>query len=192
MEKPSADEVTRLLQSWCRGDRAALDKLVPLVYNQLRRMAHRYMLRERRDHTLQTTALVNEAYIRLINADRVEWRDRAHFLAISANVMRRILVEFARARGSRKRGGNAPMVTLGDAVDSPIEPDSDLVALDDALNALAELDLREAQVVELRFFGGLNEKETAEVLDVSEKTVRRDWNHAKVWLLEELSRGGEP
>ncbi len=190
MAGQSTHEITLLLRDWCRGDRAALERLVPLVHDELHRLAHRYMGRERPGHTLQTTALVNEAYLRLIDAQQVGWRDRAHFFAISANVMRRILVEFARSRASRKRGGDAQRVTFDECVALPVERDSDLVSLDDALNTLADLDPREAQVVELRFFGGLSEKEAAEVLGVSEKTVRRDWNHAKVWLLDEMERGG--
>jgi len=191
MTRHSTHEVTLLLREWCRGDRSALGRLVPLVHDELHRLAHRYMSRERPGHSLQTTALVNEAYLRLIDASRVDWRDRAHFFAISANVMRRILVEFARSRASRKRGGNEPRLTLDECADLPLEQDADLVALDDALNALAELDPREARVVELRFFGGLTESEASGVLRVSEKTVRRDWNHAKVWLLEEMERGAK-
>ena len=184
----SSHDVTQLLQNWCRGDQAALDKLVPLVYDELHRLAHIYMVRERPDHTLQTSALVNEAYLRLINADRVQWQDRTHFFAISANVMRRILVQFARSRGSRKRGGGAQVEFDEALVPSP-ERDADLIALDEALTALAAIDPREAKVVELRFFGGMNVEETAEVLQLSGMTVKRDWNHAKAWLLQELKRG---
>jgi len=191
MAGPASHEVTRLLRDWCRGDHAALDKLMPLVYDELRRLAHHYMARERGGHTLQTTALVNEAYIRLIDAGQVEWKDRAHFFAISANVMRRILVEIARSRGSRKRGGDVCKVELEDAIVPAAERDTDLVALDDALNALSVIDPREAKVVELRFFGGLSVEETAEVLGVSEKTVMREWNLAKVWLLRELKHSGK-
>jgi RNA polymerase sigma factor (TIGR02999 family) len=185
----SPREVTLLLQNWCRGDPAALEKLIPLVYDELHRLAHIYMVRERPGHTLQTSALVNEAYLRLIDASRVEWKDRAHFFAVSANVMRRILVQFARSRGSRKRGRNAVKVDFDeDFFPSPAR-DAVLIALDDALNALANIDPREAKVVELRFFGGLSEKETAEVVGVTDRTVRQDWNHAKVWLMDELKRG---
>jgi RNA polymerase sigma factor (TIGR02999 family) len=166
-----------------------LDKLAPLVYDELHRLAHRYMARERAGHTLQTTALVHEAYFRLIDVKQVEWRDRAHFFAISAKLMRRILVEFARSRDSGKRGGDIARVTLDQATISPQGPDPDLVALNDALDTLAEVDPREAKVVELRFFGGLSVEETAQVLKVSTKTVMRDWNHAKVWLLHELKHG---
>jgi RNA polymerase sigma factor (TIGR02999 family) len=149
------------------------------------------MVRERPGHTLQTTALVNEAYLRLIDADRVEWKDRVHFFAISANVMRRILVEFARARGSQKRGGSAVKVDFDEAMFPSPGRDQVMIALDDALNELAEIDPREAKVVELRFFGGLSEKETAEVVGVTDRTVRQDWNHAKAWLTDELKRGAQ-
>jgi RNA polymerase sigma factor (TIGR02999 family) len=185
----SPSDVTGLLQDWRRGDRAALDRIIPLVYDELHRLAHRCMRGERPEHTLQTSALVNEAYLRLIDANQVEWRDRAHFLAISANVMRRILVQFARSRAARKRGGSALKVVFDEANVPALSPSADLAALDDALNALADLDAREAKVVELRFFGGLSEKEAAEVLGVSDRTVRQDWNHAKAWLLGELKRG---
>jgi RNA polymerase sigma-70 factor (ECF subfamily) len=185
----SSHEVTQLLQNWCRGDQAALDKLVPLVYDELHRLAHIYMARERPCHTLQTSALVNEAYLRLINANQVQWQDRTHFFAISANVMRRILVQFARSRGSRKRGGGAGRVDFDEALIASPERDADLIALDDALTALAAIDPREAKVVELRFFGGMSVEETAEVLQLSGMTVKRDWNHAKAWLLQELKRG---
>jgi RNA polymerase sigma factor (TIGR02999 family) len=187
----SSKEVTRLLKNWCQGDQAALDRLMPLVHDELHRLAHRYMLRERVGHTLQTTALVNEAYLRLIDADGISWQNRAHFFAISARLMRRILVDFARSRGYRKRGGDAAKVEFDDArVPSPGKS-ADLVAIDDALTALAALDPREAQVVELRFFGGLSEEETAEVLGVSARTVKRDWALAKAWLTRELKRGGD-
>lgn len=191
MTGDSPREVTLLLQDWCRGDHAALDKLIPLVYDELHRLAHIYMVRERPVHTLQTSALVNEAYLRLIDANRVEWKDRAHFFAISANVMRRILVQFARARGSRKRGGGAAKVNFDEAFVPTPGRDAVLIALDDALDELAQIDPREAKVVELRFFGGLSEKETAEVVGVTDRTVRQDWNHAKVWLMDALKRGAQ-
>jgi RNA polymerase sigma factor (TIGR02999 family) len=191
MARHSARDVTLLLQDWCRGDRAALDRLIPLVYTELHRLAHIYMVRERPGHTLQTSALVNEAYLRLIDADRVEWKDRTHFFAISANVMRRILVEIARARGSGKRGGGAGNVDFDEACVPSPGRDSILIALDDALNELAKIDPREAKVVELRFFGGLTEKETAEVVGVTDRTVRQDWNHAKAWLADEVKRGAQ-
>jgi RNA polymerase sigma factor (TIGR02999 family) len=185
----SPNEVTRLLRVWGQGDATALEKLVPLVYDELHRLAHIYLMRERPGHTLQSSALVNEAYLRLVDARDIDWQNRAHFFAISANVMRRILVEFARFRGSGKRGGKAVRVEFDEGLVPLPERREELVALDDALNALAAIDPREARVVELRFFGGLNAEETAEVMEVSSKTVLRDWEHAKVWLLRELRRG---
>jgi RNA polymerase sigma factor (TIGR02999 family) len=184
----SVHEVTLLLQDWRRGDRAALDKLVPLVYEELHRLAHRYMARERGDHSLQTTALVNEAYLRLIHAKQVDWQDRAHFFAVSANLMRRILVEFARSRRSGKRGGDVRKESLDESAVCPQRPDRDFIAINDALEVLAEADPRKAQVVELRFFGGLSVEETAQVIGVSCTTVMREWNQAKVWLFCELAR----
>ena len=190
MNQSSAKEVSLLLQSWRIGDQTALDKLVPLVYDELHRIAHGYMHRERVGHTLQTTALVNEVYLRLVDAKEVEWQDRAHFFAICASLMRRILVDLARSRGYKKRGGDIQKVTLDSDLVIPSSPDPDLVKLDDALKALAEFDPRKAKVVELRFFGGLREKEIAEVLAVSTKTVKRDWGLAKVWLLCQLRDKG--
>jgi RNA polymerase sigma-70 factor, ECF subfamily len=180
-------EVSELLQAWSDGDESALPKLTPLVYQELHRLAHYYMSRERADHTLQTTALVNEAYLRLVRTAKVDWRDRAHFFAVSAQVMRRILVDMARARGYAKRGGGVPHISLDETafVASP-ESDADLVALDEALSALSAIDMRKSQVVELRFFGGLSVDETAGVLKISPDTVMRDWSLAKVWLLREL------
>jgi RNA polymerase sigma-70 factor, ECF subfamily len=184
VNQSSTKEVSRLLQSWRVGDQTALDKLIPLVYDELHRIAHGYMHRERIGHTLQTTALVNEVYLRLVDAKEVEWQDRAHFFAICAGLMRRILVDIARSRGYRKRGGGLEKVTLDEALFVPAQ--LDLVKLDDALRALSDFDARKAKVVELRFYGGLNVKETAEVLKVSARTVKRDWMLAKVWLLCEL------
>ena len=182
-------ELSSLLRAWSNGDESALNELMPLVYDELHRLAHRYMARERAGHnTLQTTALVNEAYLRLIDADQVEWQDREHFFAIAAKLMRRILVDFARSRGYQKRGGNARKVTLDEALVVSPEPDQGLVKLDDALNALAEFDPRKARVVELRYFGGLTVEETARVLKIAVITVIRDWNMAKLWLLNELKR----
>jgi RNA polymerase sigma-70 factor, ECF subfamily len=189
MTTPLPEEVTDLLLAWGRGDRSALDRLIPLVYEELRRLAHRYMGQERPGHTLQTTALVNEAYLRLIDASRVRWQNRAHFFAVSAQLMRRILVDFARAHRNLKRGGAAQQVSLDEALPVAREPDADLVALDEALTALAAIDPRQARAVELRFFGGLSVDEAAEVLKVSPETVHRDWRVAKAWLLRELSRG---
>ena len=188
MTVTSSHEITQLLLAWSDGDQAALDKLVPLVYDELRRLARRYMNRESPGHLLQTTALVNEAYMRLIDAHQVKWQNRAHFFAISARLMRRILVDFARRSHKLKRGGKAVEVSLAAAVIGYDGRGTDLVAVDDALNALAALDPRQSQVVELRFFGGLKDNEIAEVLRVSHGTVRRDWRLARAWLHRELSR----
>jgi len=186
---PNSDSgPTELLQAWSQGDGAALDRLVPLVYEELHRLARRYMRQERADHTLQATSLVNEAYLRLIDVNRVEWRDRAHFLAVAAQMMRRILVEFARNRQRQKRGGGAVHVSLDDAQELPHSKDRDVVGLSDALSALATFDARMSQVVELRFFGGLSIEQTADVLNVSSETVMRDWKTAKAWLLREIRR----
>jgi RNA polymerase sigma-70 factor, ECF subfamily len=184
-ERPG--EVTQLLVAWNDGDESALEKLVPLVYGELRRLARRHMRRERPDHTLETTALINEAYLRLVDIRNVHWQDRAHFFALCARLMRRILVDFAHSRRYVKRGGGAQPLSLNESV--PVSPlqSADLVAVDDALQALAKIDGRKAQVVELRFFGGLTVEETAEALEVSPETVRRDWRLAKVWLWRELS-----
>jgi len=185
---PSPHEVSQLLRAWSSGDESALQKLIPLVYEELHRIARRYMGRERKGHTLQTSALVNEAYLRLVDWKNVEWQNRAHFFAVSAQMMRRILVDFARDRRYLKRGGGALQVSLAEAAGITSQRGTDLVALDDALNSLAEVDKRKSQVVELRFFGGLSVEETAEVLKVSPETVMRDWKLAKVWLLRELGK----
>jgi RNA polymerase sigma factor (TIGR02999 family) len=177
-----------LLLAWGRGDQAAFDQLAPLVYEELRRIARQHMGRERGGHTLQPTALVNEAYLRLIDIKRIQWQNRQHFFAMAARIMRRVLVDAARARGVRKRGGGAPTVSLNAALDVSKEPDRDLVELDDALNELSVVDPRKAQVVEMRYFGGLSVEETADALQVSSGTVMRDWRLAKVWLLRELAR----
>jgi len=182
-----AHDVTQLLQAWGQGDERALDKLMPLVYQELRRLAQRYMAHERPGHTLQTTALVNEAYLRLVDAGKVNFQNRAHFFAVSAQLMRRILVEFARRHGSLKRGGEVQRVSLEESLVVYGERGSDLVALDDALKALAALDARRSRVVELRFFGGLSVEETAAVLRVSPETVMHDWKLAKAWLRREMS-----
>lgn len=176
--------ISVLLREWSNGDRKALDQLIPLVYEQLHSLAHRYLRRENSAGTLQTTALVNEAYLQLVNVQEIEWKDRAHFFAISAKLMRRILVDLARSRRYEKRGGKVQRVTFKEA--AFVSRDLDFVQLDDALNALAEFDSRKARVVELRFFGGLSVKESAEILQVSPDTVKRDWRLAKVWLLGEL------
>jgi RNA polymerase sigma factor (TIGR02999 family) len=188
MAQPSPHEITRLLVAWSTGDEAALEQLMPLVYDELRRLARRYMHGERPGHTLQTTALVNEAYLRLVNWRDVQWQNRAHFFAVSAQIMRRILVDFAREKLYLKRGGGTVRVSLSEASYLPEGPGADLVELDEALTALASVDSRKSQVVEMRFFAGLSNREVAEVLKVSEGTVMRDWRLAKVWLLRELGK----
>jgi RNA polymerase sigma factor (TIGR02999 family) len=181
-------EVTQLLIAWSNGDQDALEKLVPLVYDELRRIARRYMDREPAGHALQTTALVNEAYLRLIEQREMKWQNRAHFFAISAQLMRRILVSMARARHAGKRGGEARQVSLDEALVVSEERAAELVALDEAMNELAALDPRRCRVVELRYFGGLSVEETAEVLKISPETVMREWKRAKAWLFTELNR----
>jgi len=183
-------DFTRLLLAWNGGDESALQKLVPQVYQELRRLAKRQMRGENPDHTLQTTALINEAYLRLVDLRNIQWQNRAHFFALCARLMRNILVDFARSRHYAKRGGGAHAVSLEEALVVSPSHSTDLVAVDDALKALAKIDDRKARVVELRFFGGLTVEESAEVLKVSAETIRRDWRLAKVWLLRELSRGG--
>ena len=179
---------TELLRAWSQGDESAREKLIPLLYDELHRLARRYMRQERPDHTLQATALVNEAYLRLIDVKRVEWRNRTHFMALAAEMMRRILIESARSRHRQKRGGGAVRVDIDDLGALPEPQERDFVALSDALSALALFDARMSQVVELRFFGGLTVEEAAEVLNVSPETVNRDWKTAKAWLLRELGR----
>lgn len=179
---PSPHDVTQLLVAWGNGDQSARDQLMPLVYDELHRLAHQYMNRERPGHTLQTSALVNEAFLRLVDQRDVHWQNRAHFLGVAAQMMRRILVDYARNRQYAKRGGNACQVSLDEAVIVANERSADVVALDEALKSLAEFDLRKSQIVELRFFGGLSIDETAEVLTVSPGTVMRDWTLAKAWL----------
>jgi RNA polymerase sigma factor (TIGR02999 family) len=187
--KPSPDEVSRLLLNWSKGDRTALDKLVPLVYDELRRLARHFMRREREGHTLQTTALVNEAYMRLIDQRSVSWQNRAHFFAIAAQLMRRILVDHARSRRYAKRGGEARQVSLDEVAIVSRERGAELVAVDDALTDLAAHDPRKSQIVELRFFGGLNIEETAEVLGISPTTVQREWRSARAWLYQAIREG---
>ncbi len=191
MGAPTLQHVTQLLQAWSQGQDEALQELLPLVHQELRRLAHRYMAGERAGHSLQTSALVNEAYLRLLGSRRVNWQNRAHFFAISAQLMRRILVDAARKRGYQKRGGGARNITQDEARLAPPEKSRDLLALDDALQALAQIDPRKSRVVELRFFGGLSVAETAEVLKVSADTILRDWSLAKAWLGRELGRGGK-
>jgi RNA polymerase sigma-70 factor (ECF subfamily) len=186
--RAAKDQVCELLRAWSAGDTSALERLTPIVYTELHRLARRYMRGERPGHSLQTTALVNEAYVRLVGYERVQWQNRAHFLAVSSQLMRRILVEHAR-RHNLKRGGGVPHVSLEEAALVGGNRAADLVALDDAMNALAQLDPRKAQVVEMRFFGGLDVGETADVLKVSPATVMRDWSTAKAWLYRELAGG---
>lgn len=186
MAQPDTQQITQLLLAWNQGESAALEKLIPVVHQQLRRMARRLMMQERLDHTLQATALVNEAYLQLIDCSKITWQNRAQFFAISSQLMRRILVDFARSRHYQKRGGGAQKVSLDSSLEIASAAHPDLVALDDALKALASLDPRKVQVVECRFFGGLSVEETAEVLKVSTDTVVRDWKMAKVWLLKEM------
>ena len=183
------EEVTQLLLAWRQGEPLALEELIPVVHKELRRLAHRYMSGEREGHTLQTTALVNEAYLRLVDSSQVQWQNRAHFFAMAAQLMRRVLVDFARTRNYQKRGGEVLRVEFDEAWMGSIGQGGDLVvALDDALQELAKFDARKSQVVEMRFFGGLSAAETAEVLEVSEDTVLRDWKLAKTWLLRELKK----
>jgi RNA polymerase sigma-70 factor (ECF subfamily) len=186
MPTASSGQVTRLLRAWSDGDAAALEGLLPLVESELRRLARTYMYRERRDHTLQPTALINEAFIRLASAQNIRWQDRAHFFGICARLMRRVLVDYARARGFQKRGARAERVPLSEVSIPVPELPVDIVALDLALEALAVKDERKCRVVELRFFAGLSTEETAEVLRVSADTVKRDWRMAKLWLLRQL------
>jgi len=184
--QPGAGDISVLLRAWSDGDRNALEQMTPIVYQELHRLAHRYMRKERAGHSLQTTALVNEAYLRLVDYKRMLWQDRAHFFAVSSQLMRRILVEHAR-RHNLKRGGGVQHVSLDEISVVGTSRAADLVALDDAMNLLGELDARKVQVVEMRFFGGLSVEETAEVLKVSSVTVRRDWTIAKAWLYRELA-----
>jgi RNA polymerase sigma factor (TIGR02999 family) len=183
----SAREITQLLKAWTAGDEQALEKLAPVVYQELHRVARRCMAGQKPGHPLQTTDLVNEAYLRLVNCAQMNWQHRAHFFAMSAQLMRRILIDIARSRGYQKRGGGVGPLSLDEAPTVGIEPDKNLVALDDALKELAAIDSRKSKVVELRFFGGLSIKETSEVLKVSVETVVRDWRLAKIWLVRELS-----
>jgi RNA polymerase sigma factor (TIGR02999 family) len=186
MTEPSSQSITQLLIAWSNGDRAALEQMIPLVYRELHQRAERYLHRERPGHLLQPTALVNEAYLRLIDCNNIQWQNRAQFFAVAAQLMRHILVDLARARDGAKHGGGLRQVSLAEAALIPHEESTDLVALDDALNRLEELDPRQSRVVELRFFGGLKLEEIAEVLSVSIGTVRRDWSLAQAWLFNEL------
>jgi RNA polymerase sigma factor (TIGR02999 family) len=184
---PKQHEITQLLAEWSDGNQSALDELYPLVYDELHRLARRYMSRERQGHTLQTTALINEAYVRLVDQKNIHWANRSHFFAISAQIMRRILIDHARRHAYAKRGGGAQQVSLDEVADLTSTRSSELLRLDEALKSLAERDPRRSQVVELRYFGGLDNKEIAGVLNVSENTVTRDWNMARAWLYQQLS-----
>lgn len=185
MNENSQESITVILQDWSRGNRTAADALIPLVYDELRKVAANYLRRERSEHTLQPTALVNEAYLKLIDISNVSWQDRAHFFAVASNVMRQILVDHARARQTEKRGGGQT-IALDEAVSFPSKPEVDLLALNDALERLAKLDEQQARIVEMRFFGGLSVEETAEVLGFSTRTVKREWAFAKAWLHKTL------
>ena len=185
---PAREQISQLLEAWAGQDPAARDALVPIVYDELHRLAHHYMRTERAGHTLQTTALVNEAYLRLVDVDRMQWRDRAHFFAMAATMMRRILVDHARAHARDKRGGGVIMTSLDEDVAAPSVPDVDVIALDDALERLGRIDERQARLVELRYFAGLTIDEAAEALGISAGTLKREWAIAKAWLYRELHR----
>src|SRR5688572_30155447 len=182
-----SENVTRLLQDWGKGDQQALEELLPLIYNELRRLAHNFLYRERPEHTLQTTALVHEAYLKLIDQRDARWQNRAHFFAIAAQAMRRILIDSARRHAAMKRGGPAEKLSLDEAVSVSVEPDANLLALDEALNALAEIDPQQSRIVELRYFGGLTIEETAEVMKTSPATIKREWAMARAWLHQALT-----
>ena len=190
MDTPGSQEITELLAAWGGGDQAALERLVPLVYTELKRIARRHMFHESEGHILQTTALVHEAYLKLVSNPGAKWQDRAHFFAVSSQQMRRILVDAARSRLRKKRGANAPVVSLDDAPALSDSRAAEFVALDDALSELAALDPRRSRVVEMRYFGGMSMEETATVLNLSPATVMRDWNAAKAWLYTQLNRTG--
>jgi len=189
-KSPHQHEITQLLAEWREGSQSALDELYPLVYDELHRLARRYMSRERKGHTLQTTALINEAYVRLVDQKNVHWANRSHFFAISAQIMRRILIDHARRHAYAKRGGGARQVSLEEAATVVPNKSEELLRLDEALKSLAEMDPRRSQVVELRYFGGLNNEEIAGVLHISENTVTRDWNMARAWLYQQLTGSG--
>jgi len=191
MTGPTPSEITQLLHAWREGDSQALERLTEVVYSELHRMAQRYMARERDGHTLQSTALIGEVYVRLVKVSEVEWHDRAHFFAVCAQLMRRILTDFARSHGYQKRGAGARHIPLDEALVISAEPQIDLVSLEQALTRLGETDLRKSKVVEMRFFGGLTIEQTAEVLQISPETVTRDWNMARAWLLRELDGGSD-
>jgi len=188
LQRGPSNQVTELLYRWRRGDQSALDALVPLVYNELRRIANHYLQAERSDHTLQSTALVHEAYVRLAEQDLPQWQNRAHFFAVAAQLMRQILVDHARSHRASKRGGNVYKMALDEAEEEPLAVDVDIIALDDALKSLGEMDPQQSRVVELKFFGGLSIEDTAEALGISASTVKRDWITARAWLYRELDR----
>jgi RNA polymerase sigma factor (TIGR02999 family) len=188
LQRGPSNQVTELLVRWRGGDKAALDALMPLVYAELRRVAQHYLNNERPDHTLQSTALVHEAYVRLINQNFPQWQNRAHFFAVAAQLMRQILIDYARSHRASKRGGNVYKMALDDAEEQPQAVNVDIIALDDALKSLADMDAQQSRVVELKFFGGLSIEDTAEVLGVSPSTVKRDWVTARAWLYRELDR----
>jgi RNA polymerase sigma factor (TIGR02999 family) len=185
----SSQEVTRLLLAWRNGDKEALERLTPLVYGELRRMARRFMRRERHDHTLQTSALINEAFLRLVDYRQVDWQNRAHFFGIAAQMMRQILIDHARSHARARRGGGLRQVSFEETAIVSVERAAELIALDDALNALAALDLSKSRIVELRFFGGLTNEEVGEVMGMSLRTIEREWRKAKAWLRREISKG---
>jgi len=187
LHNESSTPVTQLLVRWRAGDREALEALMPLVYDELRRLAHHYLRRERSDHTLQSTALVHEAYLRLAGQNPPQWQNRAHFFGIAAHIMRQILVEHARSRGAAKRGANAPRLALDEAIALPQQSDVDVIALDRALQELSELDAQQGRIVELRFFAGLTIEDTSEVLGISPATVKRDWTTARAWLYRAMT-----
>jgi RNA polymerase sigma-70 factor (ECF subfamily) len=187
MSASSPHQITHLLRAWCAGQEVALDELMPLVYEELHRAARRYMSLENSGNTLQTTALINEVYLRLVDFPEITWQNRAHFFAVCAKLMRRILIDLARSRSAQKRGGGAEDIEFDETLFAPQAISSELLALDEAMKRLAKLDERKSQVVELRFFGGLSVEESAEVLNVSRETVKRDWRLAKIWLFRELS-----
>jgi RNA polymerase sigma factor (TIGR02999 family) len=186
-DPPQKHEISQLLDAWSSGNQSALDELYPLVYDELHRLASRYMSRERKGHTLQTTALINEAYVRLVDQRNIHWANRSHFFAISAQIMRRILIDHARRHAYAKRGGGQHPVTLDETATLQVERAAEMIRLDDALQSLAEIDPRRSRVVELRYFGGLSNEEIAETLKISPNTVTRDWNMARAWLYQELA-----
>lgn len=192
MGEPDQGDVTRLLEEWTRGDRDALNRLMPLVYGELRRMSSHYLRGERKNHTLQSAALVHEAYLRLVGRQNVHWKNRAHFLGVAAQVIRSILVDHARARAAAKRGAGAVTLTVNELSAVTRQPEVDVIELDTALNRLAHVDPQQSRIVELRFFAGLTNEETAEVLGVSASTVKRDWTHARAWIYRALTGDAPP